>query len=67
MTDWLLPFLCGLGAAVISAWGVGGGTLLLSGDDTVSRRGPANGPGHQPAVLPAHSHFRPAVPLAVAG
>ena len=26
---WLLPFLCGLGAAVISAWGVGGGTLLL--------------------------------------
>lgn len=29
MTDYLLPFLCGLGAAVISAWGVGGGTLLL--------------------------------------
>ena len=29
MTDWLIPFLCGLGAAVISAWGVGGGTLLL--------------------------------------
>ncbi len=29
MTDWLLPFLCGLGASVISAWGVGGGTLLL--------------------------------------
>ena len=29
MTDWLLPFFCGLGAAVISAWGVGGGTLLL--------------------------------------
>ena len=29
MTDWLLPFLCGLGAGVISAWGVGGGTLLL--------------------------------------
>ena len=25
----ILPFLCGLGAAVISAWGVGGGTLLL--------------------------------------
>ena len=23
MTDWLLPFLCGLGAAVISAWGKG--------------------------------------------
>ena len=31
MTDWLLPFLCGLGASVISAWGVGGGTLLLLG------------------------------------
>ena len=29
VTDWLLPFLCGLGAGVISAWGVGGGTLLL--------------------------------------
>lgn len=29
LTDWLIPFLCGLGAAVISAWGVGGGTLLL--------------------------------------
>ena len=29
MTDWLLPFLCGLGAGIISAWGVGGGTLLL--------------------------------------
>lgn len=29
MTDILIPFLCGLGAAVISAWGVGGGTLLL--------------------------------------
>ena len=29
MTDWLLPFLCGLGASIISAWGVGGGTLLL--------------------------------------
>ena len=29
MTDWLLPFLCGLGASVLSAWGVGGGTLLL--------------------------------------
>lgn len=29
MTDYLLPFLCGLGAAVLSAWGVGGGTLLL--------------------------------------
>ena len=29
MTDWLIPFLCGLGASIISAWGVGGGTLLL--------------------------------------
>ncbi len=29
MMDWLIPFLCGLGASVISAWGVGGGTLLL--------------------------------------
>ena len=29
MTEWLLPFLCGLGASILSAWGVGGGTLLL--------------------------------------
>lgn len=29
MTEWLIPFLCGLGAGLISAWGVGGGTLLL--------------------------------------
>ena len=29
MTDWVIPCLCGLGASVISAWGVGGGTLLL--------------------------------------
>lgn len=27
--SWLLAFLCGLGASVLSAWGVGGGTLLL--------------------------------------
>jgi len=26
---WLLPFFCGLGASILSAWGVGGGTLLL--------------------------------------
>jgi uncharacterized membrane protein YfcA len=25
----LLPFLCGLGCGVISAWGVGGGTVLM--------------------------------------
>ena len=29
MTAWMIPFLCGLGASVVSAWGVGGGTLLL--------------------------------------
>ena len=29
VTDYLLPFLCGLGAGLISAWGVGGGTVLL--------------------------------------
>ena len=29
MTDWIVPFLCGLGASILSAWGVGGGTLLL--------------------------------------
>jgi uncharacterized membrane protein YfcA len=26
---WLAPFLCGLACGVVSAWGVGGGTLLL--------------------------------------
>jgi len=29
VTDWIIPFLCGLGASILSAWGVGGGTLLL--------------------------------------
>ena len=29
MTDVLLPLLCGFAAGTISAWGVGGGTLLL--------------------------------------
>ena len=29
MTEYILPFLCGLGASIVSAWGVGGGTLLL--------------------------------------
>ena len=29
MTAWIVPFLCGLGASILSAWGVGGGTLLL--------------------------------------
>ena len=27
--EWMIPFLCGLGASILSAWGVGGGTLLL--------------------------------------
>lgn len=27
--NWLLSFACGLGCGIISAWGVGGGTLLL--------------------------------------
>ncbi len=29
MTEWLLPALCALAAGVLSAWGIGGGTLLL--------------------------------------
>ncbi|MDD5931001.1 MAG: TSUP family transporter [Oscillospiraceae bacterium] len=29
MTDFFIPFLCGLGCGILSAWGVGGGTLLL--------------------------------------
>ena len=29
MTEWLLPALAGLATGVLSAWGVGGGTLLL--------------------------------------
>ena len=29
VTDWIIPALCGLGAGILSAWGVGGGTLLL--------------------------------------
>ncbi len=29
MRDWLLPFLAAAATGVLSAWGVGGGTLLL--------------------------------------
>ena len=29
MKAWILPFLCALGTGILSAWGVGGGTLLL--------------------------------------
>ena len=29
MRDWLIPLLAGLGTGILSAWGVGGGTLLL--------------------------------------
>lgn len=29
MTEWMVALLCGLGAGILSAWGVGGGTLLL--------------------------------------
>lgn len=29
MKELLIPFLTGLGAGVLSAWGVGGGTILL--------------------------------------
>ena len=29
MTAWLLPLAAGFAAGILSAWGVGGGTLLL--------------------------------------
>jgi uncharacterized membrane protein YfcA len=29
VSAWLTAFACGLGAGIVSAWGVGGGTLLL--------------------------------------
>ena len=29
MTTWFLPLLAGFGTGILSAWGVGGGTLLL--------------------------------------
>ena len=29
MKEWLLPFVCALATGTLSAWGVGGGTLLL--------------------------------------
>lgn len=29
MVKWLLPFLFAMGTGILSAWGVGGGTLLL--------------------------------------
>lgn len=29
MTQWVIPVLAGFGTGILSAWGVGGGTLLL--------------------------------------
>ena len=29
MREWILPVLFGFGTGILSAWGVGGGTLLL--------------------------------------
>ncbi len=29
MREWLIPLAAGFGAGILSAWGVGGGTLLL--------------------------------------
>ena len=29
MAEWMIPFLAALGTGILSAWGVGGGTLLL--------------------------------------
>lgn len=29
MTQWIIPMLVGFGTGILSAWGVGGGTLLL--------------------------------------
>ena len=29
MTEWILPFAVGTATGILSAWGVGGGTLLL--------------------------------------
>ena len=29
MKSWLIPMAAGFGAGILSAWGVGGGTLLL--------------------------------------
>ena len=38
MTDWIIPFLCGLGASILSAWGVGGGmTLFLDVDQRTAQ------------------------------
>ena len=64
VTDWLLPLSLRAGGCGDLRVGRGRRNAAAVGDDTVFRRGPANGPGHQPAVFPAHSHFRPAVPLA---
>ena len=30
MKSWLIPMAAGFGAGILSAWGVGGGTLLLA-------------------------------------
>lgn len=51
MSAFVLPFLCGLGAAVISAWGVGGGTLLLLVMTLFLGVDQRDSAGHQSAVF----------------
>ena len=55
--EYVLPALAGFFTGILSAWGIGGGTLLLLvmslflGVDQITAQ------GHQPAVLPPHSGY----------
>ena len=83
MTDWLLPLAVGIGTGILSAWGVGGGTLLLLvmtlflGVDPAAARGinllyflPTAGVGllfHRKSGLLDRAALRQAVPWAADG
>ena len=82
MTDWLLPLAVGIGTGILSAWGVGGGTLLLLvmtlflGVDPAAARGinllyflPTAGAGllfHRKSGLLDRDALRQAVPWGLA-
>ena len=62
VTDWLLPLSLRPGSQRALRLGRGRRDAAAPGDDAVPGRGPADGPGDQPALLPARRRQRPGVP-----